>query len=128
LRYCSRPAASFFFQRGEVLGLRIPVDVERLDLGAQEMVGQRVPSSARRGASCAVDEAQDRLVVLDGADEALLLADLAAQPGQDLREASGAALGVRRERLNFAPPKVFVALVVLGDVAAAFRSASSVRS
>ena len=46
-----------------------------------------------------VHEAQDFFVVLDGADEALLLGDLAAQPRQDLGESRAA--GGLVERLVF---------------------------
>ena len=47
--------------------------------------GQLVPSSAKPRRVLRVHEAQDLLVVLNGADEALLLRDLAAQPREDLR-------------------------------------------
>ena len=54
-RYCSSPSASFGLQRVDVVGLRIPVDVQRLDLGAQEVVGAATcrarPAAARRGCS-----------------------------------------------------------------------------
>src|SRR5688572_27698843 len=47
-----------------------------------------------------VHESQDRFVILDRADEALLLADLAAQPWQNFRE----------NFLPHIPPKTFVKL------------------
>ncbi len=48
--------------------------------------GHDVPSSAQPWGVVAVDEAQDRLVFLHGADETLVLADLPTQPRQNLGE------------------------------------------
>ena len=73
-------------ERGEVVLLRVPIDVERLDLGAQEVVGATRAQFGETLGVVAVDEAQDFLVALHRADEAFLLADLPAQPGENLRE------------------------------------------
>ncbi|MGC3992448.1 MAG: hypothetical protein QM796_22660 [Chthoniobacteraceae bacterium] len=70
-------------ERREVAALRVPIDVEGLDLGAEEVVGAAGAELGEAGGVLRVDEAEDLLVVLHGADEALELADLAAEPGED---------------------------------------------
>ena len=55
----------------DVAAGRVPVDVERLDLGAQEMVGATGAEFGEPGGVVAVDEAQDRGVVLHRADDPL---------------------------------------------------------
>src|SRR5262249_8721075 len=78
-------------ERLGIFGLWIPIDVKRLDFGAQEMV--RATRAKFRQATCVarIDKTQDFFVVLNGADKTLLLAHPATQPRQDRRE-------------NFTPP------------------------
>ena len=69
------------FEPVEVAGRRVPGDVKRLDLGPQEVVrADRARAPRAAGASCAVDEPQHALVVLNGGDEPLLPAHLPAEP------------------------------------------------
>ncbi len=86
-------------ERGDVFGLRIPIDVERLDLRAEEVVGAGGAELGETRGVVRIHEAEDLLVVLHGADEALLLTHLAAEPREDGRE-RGVALGLG-ERLVF---------------------------
>ena len=67
----------------DILGLGIPVDVEGLDLRAEEVIRAGGAELGEAGGILGVHEAEDLLVGLDGADKALLLADLAAEPGKD---------------------------------------------
>ncbi len=99
-------------------GLRVPVDVERLDLGAQEVVGAGGAELGEARGVVAVDELERGFVVLDGGDKALLLADLAAQPREQVDE-EFAALGAV-ECLVLRAAEGALALVVLGEVARGF--------
>ena len=81
-------------QRGGVFGLGVPAHVERLDLGAEEMVRAGGAEFGEARGVLRVDETEDLLVVLDRADEALLLGDLAAEPRQDGREGRVTLLGL----------------------------------
>ena len=65
--------SKFLFQRGDIFGLRIPVDVERFDFRAQEMVRAGSAQLGQAGGVTAIDEALDLFVVLHGADETLAL-------------------------------------------------------
>src|SRR6185369_15431322 len=90
-------------QRRGVLALRIPVHIERLDLGAEEMIGAARAEFGQARGVLRVDEAQNLFVVLHGADETFLLGNLAAQPRQDRGERRFALLG--RERGIFRAAK-----------------------
>ncbi len=79
----SEAGGELLLERGDVLGLRVPVHVEGLDLGAQEVVGAAGAEFGEAGGVLGIDEAEDLLVVLHGADEALLLGDLSAEPRED---------------------------------------------
>ena len=81
-------------QRGGVFGLGVPVHVERLDLRTEEMVGAGGAEFGEAWGVLRIDEAEDLLVVLDRADEALFLGDLAAEPREDSGEGRMALLGV----------------------------------
>ena len=67
-------------QRSSVLGLGIPVHVEWLDLSTKEVVWARGSEFGEPRGVLGVNKAQDFFVVLNRADEALLLGDLAAKP------------------------------------------------
>src|SRR6202044_184218 len=88
-----------FLQHEQIAGLRIPIDIEGLDLGAQEMVGAGGAQPSQAGRVVAVDESERGFVVLPGADKALPPADASAQPGEQLRE-ERAAFGAGK-RLKF---------------------------
>ena len=88
-----KAGGEFGLQGGGVLGLGVPVDVERLDLRAEEMVGAARAEFGEAGGVLRVHEAQDLGVVLHGADEAFLAGNLAAQPREDAGE-DGAAPGL----------------------------------
>ncbi len=92
-------SSEFATERGCVFRLRVPVDVERLDFCAQEMVGARGAEFREAGGVVRVDEAEDFFIVLHGADHALLRGDVAAQPREDGCE-NGAAF-LCRECLVF---------------------------
>ena len=80
----------------------VPVDVEGLDFGAQEMIRAAGAELCEAWGVLAVDEAEDGLVVLDCADEAAVLADLAAQPGENGGEGR-VALGLGKGLVFGAP-------------------------
>ena len=81
-------------QRGGVFGLGIPIHVERLDLRAEEMVRAGSAELGEARSVLRVHEAENLLVVLDGADETLLIGDLAAEPWEDGGEGRVSLLGV----------------------------------
>ncbi len=89
----------FLLQRRGVFGLRIPVHVKRLDLRAEKMVGAARAKFGEAGGVLRVHEAQNLLVVLHGADEALGLGNLTAEPREDRGEGRATLLG--REGLVF---------------------------
>ena len=80
------PRGELGLEGGDVLLLGVPVNVEGLDLGPQEMVGAGGSQFGQSGGVLGIDEPEDLLVVLHRADEALLDGDLAPEPGQDRRE------------------------------------------
>ena len=98
----------------EISRLRIPIHIEGLDLGAEEMVGAAGAQLGETRCVGAVHESQDSLILLDRADEALLLADLAAEPWKD-RNPEFTAL-CRIEALILGSSEGLVTLVLIGDV------------
>ena len=66
-------AAQFFQQRRAVSAGRVPVDMERFDLGAQEVIRAGGAQLSQPRGIDAVDETHDVGVILHCADEAVLL-------------------------------------------------------
>jgi hypothetical protein len=98
----------------EITGLGVPIHVEGLDLGAEEMVGA---GGSQLGEACRVirvHKAKDRFVLLDGPNEALLLADLTTEPGKDGNPKFTTLLGGKA--LILGSTEGLLALVMLGDV------------
>ena len=93
----------FGLEGGDILFLRVPVNKERLDLGAQEMIGAGGAEFSETGGILRIHKSQDFFIRLHGADETLLLTDLAAEPREDCRE--GAVSGCLIQRLVFGTPE-----------------------
>ena len=87
---------------GEVFGLRIPSHIEGLDLRAEEVVWAGGAEFGEARGIDRVDETKDLRVILNRADETLLLGDLTAQPRQDGREGGVTLLGFERLVLSAA--------------------------
>ena len=87
-------------ERIHALPFRIPFDVKRFDLRAQEMVWTTRAEFGQTGGVLRIDEAKDLFVVLDSSDKAPLLANLTAQPWQDRRKNFAALLFVERSVLG----------------------------
>ena len=90
--------------------MRIPVNIQRLDFGAQEMVGTGRAQFSQAGCICTVDEAHDCRISLYSADKQLGLGDSPSQPGKQSAQ-SVFVLGIR-QRLVLHASKRAVALIV----------------
>ena len=88
--------------------------VERLDFGAQEVVRTTGAQFGQSSGVFAIHKTQDGGVVLDGADEALLLAHLAAQPREQLGEHFAAHLLGQRGVFLSAKGFLVAALFLVG--------------
>ena len=92
----------------------IPVGEERLDLGAQEVIGAGGPERGQARPVDASGEAQGVGIVLHGGHEPALRGDPSAKPGQDLQE-QAAPLGLRQQRMAL-PPEGAQAAIPFRDV------------
>ena len=75
----------FVLQIFDVFRLRLPIDIERFDLGAEKVIGARSAKLRQTRGIRTVDELQCRFVVLKGANAATRPADLPTHPGKQLR-------------------------------------------
>ena len=78
------PLAQLVQQDGRIFRLRIPIDVKRLDLGAQKVIGAGRAQLGEPLGVDVIDEGQAVVVILYSADEAILLGDQAAQFRQQI--------------------------------------------
>ena len=110
-----QPAAELLLQLANVGRGRIPVDVERLDLRAKEVVGAARADLRQPLRVDAVDKPQHLRPMLHRADESLLLRHLPAKPRQHFGQHAGAVIIVQRTVLRAA--KSLIALVVIVKIA-----------
>src|SRR5262249_9617404 len=108
------PRRELALERFEILRARTPIHVQRLDLGAQEMVRTGCAHFGQPGGVMAVHKTQDDGVSLNGGDETLLAGKLAAKPGQQLVEQLVAPGG--RERLMLLAAERLLSLIAVVDI------------
>jgi hypothetical protein len=101
-------------QGGKIFALRVPIDIQRLDFGAQEMVRAAGADLGQAGGVVAVDKFQHAVGDVDRADEPRLLRHQSAQRGQQ-PDQQRLPLGFG-QRLVFCAAKSGCAFVAFGDV------------
>src|ERR1700730_8740999 len=97
----------------QVFALGVPIDVERFDFCAKEMIRSRGSKRGQARRVCAVDETQHVFVCLHGADEPPLLTHLSAQPRQQIDQCSIA--DCRIQRSEFLAAECRLSLVPIGN-------------
>ena len=110
------PSGKFFAKNIESFVLRIPIDVKRLDLGAQEVIGTGGSQLGETLCRVTVDEFQDRLGAFNRPNETILLTDLPTQPGNEF--AHQFLLLFAGKVFVFGSFKRLITLIALLDVAA----------
>jgi len=76
----------FPFEAGDAFALRIPIDIQRFDLGAEKVIGAARAKFREARGVVRVYESQDFFVILDGADETFVCETLSAQPRENRGE------------------------------------------
>jgi len=105
-------------QSGKVAGLRVPVDIHRLDLGPQEVIRAAGAEFSQSRGVDTVDEPLHGGIGLQGADHALLAREFSAKPRQKLLE-DRFSLGLI-QRLVLLSAKRFFAAIASLDIAGGF--------